>query len=103
MVELFDYLSARNPFAHVVQYLVAVCNRPEGASDVISGQFVRQIVLEKFVKCGHPRLNRSREIPLEAVGSGIFDSFCYNFQPEVDSDVISGVAIDFVGYLCKIL
>ena len=52
-----------------VQYLVAFCN-----SDVISGMTLRQFVLEKHVKFGHLRLNRSREISPEAVGSGIFDS-----------------------------
>ena len=74
-----------------MQYLVAFCNQQEGASDVISGRPVRQIVLEKCVKFGHPRLNCSREILPKAVGSGIFDSFF----PAITSnnDVISGVAI----------
>ena len=82
----------------LVQYLVAVCNRPEGASDVMSSRFVRAIVLEKFVKFGHHRLNRSREILPEAVGRGIFDSFFrYNIRPEADNNVISGVATECVG------
>ena len=33
-----------------MQYLVAPCNRPEGASEVISGKFVRPTVLEKCVQ-----------------------------------------------------
>ena len=44
-----------------------------------------------------PSLNRSREIPPEAAGGGIFDSFFHcNFQPEVDNHVISGVVVDYV-------
>ena len=42
-------------------------------------------------------LNRSREIPPEVVGCGIFDSyFGNNFRSEVDqeNDVICGVAVD---------
>ena len=43
-------------------------------------------------------MNRHREIPPVAVEGGIFDSFFrYNFRPEVDNDVISGLAIDYVG------
>ena len=42
-------------------------------------------------------LNRSREIPPEAVGGGIFASFPYDFRPEVDNDVISGVAVKYFG------
>ena len=55
-----------------MQYLAAFYNQPERASDVISGTLVRQIVLEKCVKFGPPRLNLSREIPPEAIGSSIF-------------------------------
>ena len=80
-----------------MQHLVAFRNRPEGASDVISGRCVRQIVLEKCIKFSRPGLNRSQEIPSEAIRSGIFDIFRYNFRPEVDNDVVSGVAIDNVG------
>ena len=81
-----------------MQYLVAFCSRPEGTSDVISGRFVGQTVLEKCVKFGYPRFNRSREFPPTTVGSGIIDSFFrYNFQPEVDNGVTSGVAIYYVG------
>ena len=51
-----------------------------------------------MVKFGRPRLNHSREISPEAFGSGVFESFFLcNFRPEVASDVISGVAIDYVG------
>ena len=49
--------------------------RTEEASAVTSGRFVRPIVLDKRVKLRDPILNRSREIPPEAVGVGIFDSF----------------------------
>ena len=52
----------------------------------------------KCVKCGHPRLNGSREITPDLVGSGIFDSvFRYNLRPEIDNDVISSLSIDCIG------
>ena len=57
-----------------------------------------QIVLDKSVKFSDPRFNCSREIPPEAIRSGIFDSFfCNNFRPEADSDVISSVVVEYVG------
>ena len=81
-----------------MQYLVAFCNRLEGASDIISGDFVRQIFLDKVVKLGDPCLNRSREIPPRTVPGGIFDScFHHNFRPEVDNDIIFAMAVDHVG------
>ena len=46
--------------------------RQEAASDVISSTFVRPIALDKSVKFRDPCLNRSPEIPPEAVGGGIF-------------------------------
>ena len=49
--------------------------RPESAGDVISDRFVGPVVLDKCVKLHDPGLNRSREIPPEAIGSGIVDSF----------------------------
>ena len=55
--------------------LITFCRRPKGANDVISFSFVRSNVLDKSVKLRGPILNRSREIPPEAVGGGIFDSF----------------------------
>ena len=43
-------------------------------------------------------LNRSREISSEVVGGDIVGRrFRYNFRPEVDSDVVSGAAVDNVG------
>ena len=69
-------MSGRTRFAHLCAVLSCIL-QPEETSDVISGRFVRPIVLEKRVKMGHPRLNRSREIPPEAVvPGGIFYSFC---------------------------
>ena len=59
------------------------------------GRFVGPLVLDKRVRFHDPGLNRSREIPPKAVRGGIFD--CYNFRPEVDNDVISGIAVDNVG------
>ena len=78
-----------------VQYKIAFCNRPETASDVISGMFVRLIVHNKRVKFRGPRFNRSRESPPEAVGGVIFGrlSNVDNFRPEVVRYVISGVIV----------
>ena len=56
------------------------------------------IVLDKCVRFRGHSINSSQEIPPEAVRIGIFDSFFrYYFRPEVDNDVISGVAADNVG------
>ena len=78
MVELFDHLSGR-PVLHIlVQYLIRFYSLPEAASNVISfGWFVWPIVLDldKCVKFCGPSLSHSREIPLQAVIGGIFDSF----------------------------
>ena len=68
-------LSGQTRFATFVQYLIAFCSRPEALSDVISSRFVRPIVLNKCLKFCDPCLNHFREIPPEAVGGGIFDSF----------------------------
>ena len=70
----------------------------EAAGDVISCTFVGPMVLDKCVKFRDLSLNHSREIPREAVGGGIFDSFFrYNFRPEVDNDAIFSVAVDNIG------
>ena len=58
-----------------VQYLITFCSRTEAARDVIYGKSVGPIVLDKLAKFRGPSLNRSPEIPPEAVGGGIFDSF----------------------------
>ena len=57
------------------------------------------IAHNKHVTFRDPRLNRSREIRPEAVRDGIFDCFLNfdNCQPEIASDVISGMAIHYVG------
>ena len=47
----------------VEQYLMAFCSRPKAASDVVSGRFVKPLVIDTVVKFCHPRLNHSREIP----------------------------------------
>ena len=52
-----------------------------------------QLVLDKLVKFHDPSLSSSREIPPEAVGGGKIDCFPYSFRPEVDNDVISGMAV----------
>ena len=76
-----------------MQYLVALCNRPEGASDVISGRFMRQIVLAKCEESETFSRNSA-----EAADSGYFRHFFrYNFQLRVENDVLSGVAINYAG------
>ena len=49
------------------------------------------------MKFRDPCLNRSREVPPKAVGSGICSFFRYKFRPDVEYDVISGMVIDHVG------
>ena len=75
-----------------VQYFIAFCSRPEAASDMSSGRFVRLAVVDKCVNFHDPHLNCSREIAPEAVACGNFDRFSNvdNFRPEVASDVIFG-------------
>ena len=73
--ELFDSLPDRTLLHTFAQYFAAFCSRPEAASDVISGRFVTPIVRDKCVKSCDPCRNRFREIPPEAVGSGISDGF----------------------------
>ena len=81
-----------------VQHLITFVSRPEAASEVISGEFVGPTLLDRCVKFRCHSLNASREILPEAVGGGISDSFFrYNFRPEVDNDVLFGVAVDNVG------
>ena len=77
----YSTLCPARPVLHTsVQYLIAFCNWLKGASDVISGRFVRQIVLE-VCKISWFCLNLSREIPPEAVGSSIFNSFFLLWLP----------------------
>ena len=75
MAELCDSLRTAPILRTFVQYLIAFCSRPETAGDVLSAIFVRMIVRDKFVKFRDPGLNRSWEIPPEAVEGGIFDRF----------------------------
>ena len=75
-----------------VQYLIAFCSRPDEASDVISGSFVMLTVPTIVYK-------PLSEIRAKAIGGGILDSFS-NFdkcRSEVAGDVISSVAIEYVG------
>ena len=45
-----------------MQYLVAFCNRPEGASDAIYGMAIDYVGLDVHVKFGDSWLNGSRDI-----------------------------------------
>ena len=66
--------AGRTRFKHFCAVL-AFCSWPEAANDIISGKCVVPIVNDVHVKFRDPRLNRSWEIPPEAVGGGIFDRF----------------------------
>ena len=57
-------------FRHFLQYSIAICSRPETASDVISIKFVRLIV----AKFRDPRLNRSQEIQHKVAVGSMIDS-----------------------------
>ena len=86
VVELFDSLSG---WTHFVQYLLAFFNWPEGVCDVISGKVgeadcPRQVL----VILAWTVLEKVHLEPSEAV---------FLLRPEVDNDVMSGVAIDYVG------
>ena len=72
MVELFDSLSGRTRFAH---FCAVFYSQPDADSYVMSGTFVRPIVLGKIVQLRVASLNRFREIPPEATEGGIFDTF----------------------------
>ena len=74
MAELLDCLPAPRVLCTFVQYSIAFCSRPEGATRVMHGRCVRQIVPNKAVKFRDTRLNRSPEIQRYARG-GIFSSF----------------------------
>ena len=58
--------------------------------------FVGPIVLDKC-KISWSSLNRFRDIPPEAVGGDIFDSFFALTSDQKYNDVISGVTVDNVG------
>ena len=49
--------------------------RPEVPGDVISDMSMGPTVADKRVKSGSPGTSSSRQMPLEAVAGGIFDSF----------------------------
>ena len=75
MVELFDSHLTGPVLRTFVEYLITFCSRTDAASEVISGRFLGQIVLDKPVKFGGRSLNCSREILPKAVVRSIFDSF----------------------------
>ena len=74
-------------------------SRPEAATDVISGRFVRLAVPEKCVKFRDPRLNCSPGIQPKAVGGGTFERFLnfHKCRPEVAGDVISRRSVESAG------
>ena len=80
-----------------VKYLITFCSRPKAVSDVISGTFVGRlssISVSNFVVLAETVLEKLHH---KTVGGCILDTFRYNFQLEVDNDVISGVAVGNIG------
>ena len=65
MAEIFDSLAFWTHFTP--EYLIAFCSQLEVMSDVMSGRFFGPVVPDNRVKFSDPCLNRSREIPPEAV------------------------------------
>ena len=75
MAELCESLLTAPIFTYFCIVFNGILQLPKAASDVISGRFVRPVVLDKCVKFLDPSLNRSQEISPAAVRGGIFDSF----------------------------
>ena len=75
MAELFDSLPTAPVLRTFVLYLIAFCNQPKAASDVISDRFVVPTVPDKRAIFREHRLNHSREIPPAAVGGGKWTVF----------------------------
>ena len=73
-------------------YSIVFCSSRDAVGDATSNLLV---VPDNAVKLCVPQINRSRNIRLQVIGSGIFDSlFRENVRLEVASDVISGVVVD---------
>ena len=78
-----------------MQHLVAFCNRPEGASDVISGRIAWPREVCKIWSSSPEPFSRNSARSRQKQYFG--QCFRYYFRPEVCNDVISGAAIDYVG------
>ena len=74
IIGLFGWLDPL--YALFVQYLITFCSPPAATSDVISGAFVWTIFPNEHVQFRDHHLNRTREIPPEAIGGSIFNSHC---------------------------
>ena len=55
------------------------------------------LFIDKQVKFHDPSFNRSRESPPPKPSEAIFSVSSYNLRPEIDNDLISGLAVDTVG------
>ena len=64
VTELCASMPAEPVLRTFVQYLIAICSRPETASDVISGKAVQYASMDACFKLGDARSNRSRDIRL---------------------------------------
>ena len=92
--QIIRLFAGHTRFTHVCVIFTCIFQPTgKGNSDVIYGKFVGPNVPDKPIKFRNPRLNRSREIPPQAVGGGIFDGFRNIFPPEVVSEVISGADV----------
>ena len=72
------YSTIRTRLHTFVQYRITFCSRPESASDIKFGIFVRVLVPNKWVEFRDPRLKQSGKIQPKAVGGGIFEIFFYD-------------------------
>ena len=78
-------------------YSITFCSHSEVASDVVSGVFVRQAVLNNYAKFDYPELHCCQDSRLTAVGNVIFNNFITDFPSQVASDVESVVTVEDVG------
>ena len=94
-------LCPQHPFYALLysNYLHFAADRKQLVTSYPTGLWGRPTVHDKRVQSRDPRLNRTQEIPPEAVGGGIFKGYLnfHNCQPEVSSDIISGMAVQHVG------
>ena len=78
MAELFDSLAGRTRFTHFCAVFNCVCSRSE-APVLCTAKFVRPVSQTGAWNYRYPRLNRSQEIPPEAIGAAFSTVFRDNF------------------------
>ena len=63
-----------------MQYSIIFCSLQEVANNVMSGKYVRQIVLIKNVNFGYSELHQYWKIQLKDVGGGIWTRLSQTFD-----------------------